>query len=898
MSCLLLMATTAMATKGDNVRVAKAGSNGKTVYIPNEWKYFNSNDTLLYKETDPNNQYTWSKSRSIEGDNVIIFWDKGYGSTRPDRLSTSSNYYVDIEDLLTKCEAFYELEINQLGFVDPNTSNLSRYKVMVLMNYSNDWICYGGGYDFEVPALWLSPLTCKPVGHSVAHEVGHSFHYMCFAEHSNHQDSTTDNTGFHLACGNGQAIWEQTAQWQACQSYPGEMFSQSIGVFRNSHNYAFSHEWHRYQSYWFHYYLCQYYNDITTVAQVWNQPMTGQSQGNATDFNQALMALKGLNATGLFRLYYDYAARCATWDLDSCAPYRDSYIGDFNYRCVLTGNSSYQVALASTPQSSGFNVIPLQVPAAGTTVTTHFTALPSGADLAAGDPVQMLNGSSVFESLDRTTYISNSNAANRAFRLGYVALMSDGTRQYFNEDKLYCTGNGTATEDVTMTVPEGVSRLWLIVSPAPTTYVEHRWTDNIENAEQWPYRFQLEGTDIGPSAIVYAEGTLDGREISDVTLTYDVRFPQDASGYTGYSVTVSGSSLASLCTAFQLKADQISGKMVAYSSSGPSNNQIMFYALTPGTLALAASGSTANGYGHWFGVNGNVISYGDNSYVYSEFDAGTLTFNLGQFPGRSSNNDSYTIGQALRYKDSSGKEAIARFIFNITIDNSQTGATLTELDVNLPTVTVSESATEAPALKNSVDVQLTRTLTANKWNTLCLPCTLTAQQVTTVFGSDVVLKQFGSQEEGTLYFTDATTIEAGKPYLLKPSTTITNPTFKNVDITVTDGMAVDGADGYAFVGQLYQKSLPTDGTVAYLTADGQVKKLTSGGIKGLRAYFKIPANATQVRVSLGDNDETAISTLSTQRPTLNTQQWFDLSGRRIVRPSKGISISNGKKVVR
>ena len=90
------------------------------------------------------------------------------------------------------------------------------------------------------------------------------------------------------------------------------------------------------------------------------------------------MKLKGLTATDLFRIYHDYASRLASWDLEVCKPYRDSYIGDFNYRCVQTADKTYQVALGSTPQSSGFNVIPLQVPAAGTKVITHFTALKDG----------------------------------------------------------------------------------------------------------------------------------------------------------------------------------------------------------------------------------------------------------------------------------------------------------------------------------------------------------------------------------------------------------------------------------------------------------------------------------------------------------------------------------------
>ena len=656
----------------------------KTVYIPDEWRHPWNPDTLLYAESDSNNEYTWSKSRSVESDNVIVFWDKGYGKTLPSKAPSA--YRVDEQDLLRKCEAFYDLEINKLGFVDPVKSNLAKYKVMVLMNHTTDWVCYGGGYDYQISALWLSPSTCKPVGHSVAHEVGHSFHYMCYAEHSGHKESQTDNTGFHLQCGNGQTIWEQTAQWQANQSYPEEMFNQSIGVFRKSHNYAFSHEWHRYQSYWFHYFINEYYDDITTVAQVWNQPMTGQSQGNATDFNQALMKLKGLTATDLFRLYYDYAARLATWDLSVCdTPQRDLYIGDFEYQCVQLPSSpnTYQVALASTPQSSGFNVIPLQVPEAGTEVVTHFTALNSGESLAAGDPAEMLTGETQWGATQRTTYISNSNRANRGFRLGYVALMNDGSRQYFNEDSVYCTGQAEVTEEVKMTVPEGVSRLWLIVVPAPKKYVQHKWTDKVTNAEHWPYRFSLEGTDIGSKAKVYVQSVIDGRDVGDITLTYDVYLPQ-LNSYDAVSVAVSGQALAQVGTAFQMQATDIADRMVSYSAAGPAVGKIMFYPLNPTTLATVNSGSTANGYGHWFGANGAVSSYA-NGYIYSEMNPSTLTFNIGQYPGKVKQGADYTIGQALRYKQASDKEALARFIFRVHITNIDYGAELVSIDYDATT---------------------------------------------------------------------------------------------------------------------------------------------------------------------------------------------------------------------
>ena len=666
----------------------------KTVYITDEWRQ-NRTDTLLYAESDPDNKYTWSKSRSVESDNVVIFWDKYYGSTPPHKLSTSNFYHVDIPDLLAKCESFFELEINQLGFVDPLNSNLNKYKVMVLMNHTTEWTCYGGGYDFEVSALWLNPSTCKPVGHSVAHEVGHSFHYMCFAEACghNHWGSNTDNTGFHLACGNGQAIWEQTAQWQAAQSYPERMFNESYPIFRYTHNYAFSHEWHRYQSYWFHYFINQYYNDIQTVAKVWNQPMKGQSNGTASDFNQALMALKGLSVRDLYKLYFDYACRCVTWDLDATAPYRQAFIGDFQYRCVLVNNDdaasvdgkqspTYQVAMASCPQGTGFNVIPLQLPTAGTEIKTTLTGLVVGSPLLDNDPGEFYNGNSVYEKSELRRYINGGPRASRGFRMGYVALMQDGSRQYFSEDSVYCQGAQQATADFSMTVPEGVSQLWLVISPALKSYVTHRWDDSIDKDDMWPYRFSLEGTDISTMATVYAEPTLDGRSIGDCTFTYDVRFPRDTQNYSGTTISVSGQAAATLGTAFQLSLDKINSKMQTWSSQGPANGRIMFYGINANG-ELANSGSTANGYGHWFNATGNVSSYA-NGYVFSEFLPSMLTFQLGQYPGKCAEGKTFTIRQALRYRKNPKEYAQANFVFNITVGGSAATATLRSIAYQNP----------------------------------------------------------------------------------------------------------------------------------------------------------------------------------------------------------------------
>ena len=666
-----------------------AGYAQKQMYIPQEWR--NRTDTLIWKESDPDNRYTWSKSRSKESDNVIVLWDKGYGNTIP--TNAPSAYRVDIDDLLKKAEAFFDLEINQLGFVDPENSNLNKYKVMILLNHDTGWICYGGGYDYQVSALWLSPSTCKPVGHSVAHEIGHSFHYMCYSEASNHGADRSCQTGFHGAVGNGSVTWEQTAQWQANQSYPEEMYNQSIGVFRNSHNYAYTHEWHRYQSYWFFYYLCQLYGDIKTVANVWNYPET-----TVKDFNQVLMDYKQLSVRDLYKLYFDQACRLVTWDLDVCKPYRNNYIGDFTYRCALTADGRYQVALASCPQGTGFNVIPLQVPEAGTDITTHLTGLRPNAALADADPGEYLDGNSQYSKYSQRHYIMGGSRTDRGFRMGYVALMKDGSRRYFSEDSVYCQGASIVTEDYSMTVPEGVSQLWLVVSPALKHYTQHKWDEKIDADDMWPYQLQFEGTDIGARATVYASPTIDGRDISDVTYTYDVTFPRDTQGYSGASVSVSGQAAATLGTAFQMQNTDIASKMQNYTSSGPSNGRVMFYAVNPDGQ-LAKSGSTANGYGHWFDKSGKVCAY-SSGYVYSEFNASSLVFTLGQYPGKCANGSKYTIRQALRYKKAAGEEAVAKFVFNITI-GSTASVTLQSIDYDDPTLGIERLENSEKHIENA-----------------------------------------------------------------------------------------------------------------------------------------------------------------------------------------------------
>lgn len=684
--------------------IALSARAQKTVYIPDSWQY---NATTEEYTEGGNSELQWSFNRSKASDNCIIFWQKGFGSDpskAPSLNGTSMTF--DVDAVLKVAETCYDLNVNKLGFSCSNM--LNKYKIIILMNYTTTWTCYGGGYDFECSALWLNPATVKPAGHSLAHEVGHSFHYMCYAEAANykHASSSTIGTGFHLPVGNGQAIWEQTAQWQANQAYPALMFSQSYPLFGNNANYAFSHEWMRYQSYWFHYYLCQHYNDITTVAQVWKQPMTG-----AVDFNQSLMKLKGLSVEALYELYFDYALHCATYDFDAAASYRNNYIGKFDYHAVQLSENKYQVAYASAPQGTGFNVVELSVPTAGTTITTRFTALMPGCALDDADPGEYNNGNTnalVSAGVRRYNSVS---AYARGFRVGYVFLKNDGTREYYNDSTVHCKGIEEVTEDITTQVPAGTKRMFLVVSPALSSYIQHKWDENIKNDDQWPYQFELVGT-TATNIIPYVKEpdfpkAIDGRSIANVTLTYDVTLPP-TSDYEGATVNFSGSGLNALCTAFQMEGNDIFSRILTYSSS-QANGTIMNYA-AKADGSLQKVGKTTNGdFGHWFNASGTAITYGNGCVVFAEFTKATKSAVVGQFPNANANGTTRTIREALCYKDRDGQTATAYLVFNITF---QTGVTprsyLAAIDYTTP---IETSVNRGPAImpedkeSNAYDLQ-------------------------------------------------------------------------------------------------------------------------------------------------------------------------------------------------
>lgn len=200
-------------------------------------------------------------------------------------------------------------------------------------------------------------------------------------------------------------------------------------------------------------------------------------------------------------------------------------------------------------------------------------------------------------------------------------------------------------------------------------------------------------------------------------------------------------------------------------------------------------------------------------------------------------------------------------------------------------------------------VTLTRTLGATGYNSFCVPFNIPAANWASYNITEVKKLESSSLvgESMTLTFSDETTkIEAGKPYLVKVSSEVENPTFDDVIISSTT--TITETEYANFVPVMNPTALDAnDMTKLFLTGGTKLTwPKTAGTIKGFRSYFLLknaPAGARSV-VMLFDDQTTGIKTISEER-SLKSDDWYTIDGRKLgaVPTQKGMYIVNGRKVI-
>ena len=201
-------------------------------------------------------------------------------------------------------------------------------------------------------------------------------------------------------------------------------------------------------------------------------------------------------------------------------------------------------------------------------------------------------------------------------------------------------------------------------------------------------------------------------------------------------------------------------------------------------------------------------------------------------------------------------------------------------------------------------VALTRSITANKWSSICLPFALTEGQITAAFGSGAKVAELQSSTANELTFSTVTAMEANKPYAIKVAADVTDATISGVTVKQADPAQVVG--DWTFNGTYTATTAPVG---SYVFNGNQLRRVTEAGVnvKAFRGYFTSnDATANELTIVI-DGETTGLSEIERMRNGEN-ETFYDLQGRRVAQPNsqfsilnsqlnKGLYIVNGKKVV-
>ena len=224
-----------------------------------------------------------------------------------------------------------------------------------------------------------------------------------------------------------------------------------------------------------------------------------------------------------------------------------------------------------------------------------------------------------------------------------------------------------------------------------------------------------------------------------------------------------------------------------------------------------------------------------------------------------------------------------------------------------PWVTLDENSTTLPeASDGETEIKVKRTIKANQWNTICFPFAMTRVQKNEVFGRDVKLATYGAYEiaeDGINVLFDAVGstkgIDANKPYIIKTSKDISEFMITSIIVPCNDA-PFEGDEEIGFFYGTLKAGGKVPANCLFLNGGDFWYSTGQSNIKAFRGYFEfvdglasLETAASKVKLVFRD-ETTGIKDVIVK--TANDDM-YDLQGRRIVNPDKGVYIKNGKKVV-
>ena len=455
-------------------RTLSTTAGKSTVVLTNPGRYLLKPTT--YSGTNYENQNATSGynfAHSLESEHFVVFWDVRYGSN-PDKIQYPGDGNVaKAREVLNIAEKCWKMYANELGFVKEGSSVTDKYKIQLYIPYQTDWRADASGVEGqEADGTWsktgighFNPwAVAARGGHTVAHEVAHTFQYLVSADlgetHGYKWGFNGDGWG---DCG----WWESCADWQAYQIFPdrqftdGEYFEQHL----NAHHLNLLHEDWIYACCYIQDWWCMKYGR-DFIGRLW------RASNKSEDPVQTYKRMNGNMSQEQFcnELMEGYM-RMATWDIDGVRDRAKSRIGQHKNRLkvVDAATATYTTDSATCIQNYGYHITNMKVATAGSVVKANFVGLTDAQGYR---------------------YV---NKARAGWRYAFVAYSSDGTRTY---GEVKADKEGTAE----LTIPTGCTRLFFVVMGAPTVHWQHPWDRSkdasswTQNNEQWPYQVQFENT--------------------------------------------------------------------------------------------------------------------------------------------------------------------------------------------------------------------------------------------------------------------------------------------------------------------------------------------------------------------------------------------------------------------
>ena len=310
-------------------------AQNKRIYIPEDLRKMD-----LQADTSQ-----WSFKRSIETDDLIFMWERGFGNdtSNPPQLNGKPMAF-NLENLRDRVQSFYTFFRDTLAFSKPG-SKCDQYKMMVMVMYSLDGTAYGGTYDNFIGALWVAPNRIQDEKmNCMAHELGHSFQLQIPA------DSVGDAWG-------GSGFFEMTSQWMLWQVNPDWLTDENyhFEAFKKLTHKAYLHLENIYHSP----FVIQWWSDLhgrQSIAELYRQGRIGE------DPVMTYKRMYGLSQDAFNREMLRGYQHLVNFDFKHARKETRRYACTFN-TALHRGDGSMRAGGGyrpkDFPEEYGFNAIPL-----------------------------------------------------------------------------------------------------------------------------------------------------------------------------------------------------------------------------------------------------------------------------------------------------------------------------------------------------------------------------------------------------------------------------------------------------------------------------------------------------------------------------------------------------------